>query len=129
MGVEAVFQTNGNTYMGKTIGAFTMPPADNTTTTTVAVDDLPSTFEPNHVINIRDAVANQGNNIMIVTAFDAASRTITIKSSGHAENAPPGTVITTEKPIYLNQSADPTVATIEGNLLDEIVPPARIPDS
>jgi hypothetical protein len=129
MGVEAVYQTNGHTYMGVTEQAFIMPPPDNTTTTTVVVSASLSSYVIGESLNMRTPGTpgvNPANNRLTIRGYDAASRTLSLSNPGGPGNASQGTEIIANRAIYLDERYEPTTATFEGNLLDGTLPPGGV---
>jgi hypothetical protein len=129
MGVEAVFQTAGQTYMGATDQAFTMPPPDDTATVSVLVTRDLSTYIPGEFINIRTLQipgATPSNNRMRVHAFDAVTSTLTMSNPGWPGNVAQGSVFAAGRIIYKDDRYEPTSAIIEGNVIDGTIPPGGV---
>ena len=122
MGIEAVYQTNDNTLMGYTASSFTMPPADGVTETSVTVSDTLSTWVAGDTIVVRRP-GMSSNDIMTVGRFDPATRTLWMTSQPNAGNSPEGTVNSLSRAIYRDQCSEPTLAVIEGNVVDGRIPP------
>lgn len=132
MGVEAVFQTNGNTYMGTTIAPFTIPPVDGSSQVAVRMDDIESTFLSGDTVNIRLPASPQGaggNNLLRVVTFDASTRTVWVRNEGYLGNSEPGTVVAGDLPVYLNRLDEPSMALIHDNWLDGTLPPGAHSDT
>ena len=125
MGVEAVYQTNDNTLMGYTASSFTMPPADGVTETSVTVSNTPSSWVAGDTIVVRTPGTpgvEPVNNLLTVRGFDPATRTLRLTSQPNAGNSPEGTEIPSGRVIYRDQSSEPTLAVIEGNVVDGRIP-------
>ncbi|HRT08535.1 MAG TPA: glycosyl hydrolase family 28-related protein [Candidatus Paceibacterota bacterium] len=126
MGVEAVFQTD-DPFMGNTASPFTIPPADGITTGTLTVAELPTTYQPGQIINIRtwfSAGVPATNVFLRVVAFNSSTRALTVKNDGLTAGVE-GRVIPFGHPIYL-QSYNPTYAAIVGNQISGRLPRAGI---
>ena len=129
MGVEAVYQTNDNTLMGYTASVFAMPAADGVTETTVTVSDTLSTWVAGDTIVVRTPGTpgvTPVNNLLTVRGFDQATRTLRMTSQPNAGNGPEGTEIPLGRMIYRDQCSEPSLAVIEGNVVDGRIPPGGV---
>jgi hypothetical protein len=129
MGVEAVYQSNGHTYMGVTEQPFLMPPADDSTTIAVMVSASLSSYVVGESLNMRTPGTpgiNPANNRLTIRNYDPATRMLTLSNPGLSGNMLPGTQIIANRAIYLDQRYDPTTATFEGNILDGTLPPGGV---
>lgn len=129
MGVEAVYQTNGHTYMGVTEQAFSMPPPDNSTIANVVVSTSLSTFVAGESVNVRTPGTpgvTPANNRLTIRGYDPATRTLSLTNPDWVGNAPAGTEIIANRAIYLDERYEPTTAIFEGNFLDGTLPPGGL---
>jgi len=130
MGIEAIFQTNDNTFMGTTTTNFVVPPADDVTEVTLFVDARPSTYVAGELIVIRTPLTpgvTASNSIFRISGFDPVSRKLRITNPGYAGNLPEGSLVPHTRLIYLDERADPTEALIENNFVDGSPPPGGNP--
>ncbi len=126
MGVEAVFQTNDNTYAGKTIEAFTMPPVDSSSLVSVQMDNIPSTFIAGDMVNVRILTTSSSvgkNNLLLVQSFDPLTRTLQLRNDGYAGNDLPGTLLPADLQVFLNRCDEPSLAEVRNNRIDGTLPP------
>jgi hypothetical protein len=129
MGVEAVFQTSGQAFMGHTEGAFVMPPPDDVSTASVLVSGTPSTYVPGESVNLRTPNipgSIPSNNRLTIRGFNANTATLSLSNPGSPDNAPQGTSIPLGRPIYKDHRYDFTFALFEGNFVDGTIPPGGV---
>ena len=132
MGVEAVFQTGGNTYMGNTLAGFVMPPVNGSSVAAVTMDALASTFQPGDIVNVRTPggpTAEGTNNLLYVASFNPFARTLMLRNDGYPGNAVEGTWVAGDMQVYLNRSDEPSVAEIFNNTIDGKLPPGANSDT
>jgi hypothetical protein len=125
MGVEAVFQTGGSTYMGYTVQDFIMPFPGNEFTVEVSVSQNYSTYQVGEFVNIRTPLipgSIPSSSRMIVREYSKESSTLLLSNSGYNTNLPPNTVIPASRSIYKDNKYEPTFAVIEGNVIDGLLP-------
>ncbi|MCB1132562.1 MAG: hypothetical protein KDN05_15660, partial [Verrucomicrobiae bacterium] len=123
MGYESVYQTNRCTYMGTTKTNFTIPAADATTTATMTLYKISSTFEPGQLLNFRVPTSASGagrNYLLRVHSWDPVTQQLTIVNDRPSNVA--GTVLGNPLPIYL-QADDQGIVDIRDNFIDGALPP------
>lgn len=127
-GVEAVYVTGTHNFLGTTSAGFTVPTANGVTTATVTLaasttsSGGPGTITVGMDINIQvDSSFPYETGRFKVTAYDAGTRTITFVNNGPAGNIAAGTLVSTDKFVYLDAANDAT-AIFEGNTLDNTPP-------
>jgi hypothetical protein len=129
MGVEAVFQTSGQTFMGHTEGTFVMPPPDDASVSSVLVSGTPSTYVPGESVNLRTPNypgSSPSNNRLTIRGFNANTAMLSLSNPGSPDNAPQGTSIPLGRPIYKDHRYDPTFALFHGNFVDGTIPPGGV---
>lgn len=132
MGVEAVFQIGGSTYAGVTIDSFLMPPADGSSTATVQMDNLPSSFVAGDIINVRTTggPTNGGTSrILTVVSFDPVTRTLVLKNLGNSISPATESSIPADAQVFMDRINEPSTADIRNNFLDGTIPPGAHSDT
>jgi hypothetical protein len=125
MGIESVLQKNDNTLLGATTSSFVVPPADNLTEVTVTANNTSNTYVPGESIVIRTPLTpgvSASNTLLTIRDFNPISRELRLTNPGRPYSLPEGVGIASGRTIYLDERAEPTVATFEGNIVDGRIP-------
>ena len=126
MGIEAILQLSGHTFMGRTLTSLVMPDADDVTEASVVVTDLPATWVTGETIVLRTPLvpgASPSNSFLTIRGFDSETNTLHVSNQGGAGTLPAGTTVNAGRTIYLDEREDPTYALIENNIVEGTIPP------
>ena len=115
MRIESVYQLH-DPFMGTTKEAMTLPAIGETST--VLMNNHPSTYEPGQLVAIRGPLTDglSASVSLVVDSYDPETRRLTVRNTGLNEKDIGGIEFSSLKPVYL-QGDNAGVARIEGNVV------------
>jgi hypothetical protein len=118
--IETVYQTPFAERIGYTSSVFTVPENDGVTTVTFTVRDYEdSSYAADDRISVYNGIDVTVE--LIVTDWNAGTRTITAKNSGHSSNKVPGTSFAASSQVYVS-GVSIASAVISGNTFNHSTP-------
>jgi hypothetical protein len=115
MGVEAVFQIN-DPLIGHSASSFVVPSANSGEVASMQLRQNNPTITAGQIVNFRSYSGGVVNCMLAVTAYDAATKTISIENNGASTVDISGRTINSGTPIFL-QFSKPTLARIHNNII------------